>query len=197
MKIKIIFLLLILSATTIIYGCTKNGNVKNPKESKGLACRLENAAYDDKTRTILVDFILKNKSQAPIRLYERWNSCGASQWSLTVIDKVKRQYKFTNPQDVWTKNYPSVLEIRPDSEFILHCKLILEQSRNVSCSSEGEMSLFTQTPYVRISKKPIRLYGTFASNQMGTKINESLPAPTSLRSPNWSGVITTDIIDLK
>jgi hypothetical protein len=61
-------------------------------------------------RDVVVRFTLTNKSDLPVKIFKRWCSWGAYAWSF-VVDAGGKKFRLTNPQMIWTRNYPASIEI--------------------------------------------------------------------------------------
>jgi hypothetical protein len=71
-----------------------------------LSAELRNArALRGVNPAILVDFVLKNHSKQSIELVRRWNSWGAQQWRIEVMDARGTKYVVTNPIQMWARNF--------------------------------------------------------------------------------------------
>jgi hypothetical protein len=92
--------------------------------SPELVASLENVRVTSgKVPNIEADFVLTNVGKRTISLAERWNSCGAYQWSFTVADTNGRILTFNNPQFAWYMNALSVFTILPGKSFQMKCYL--------------------------------------------------------------------------
>lgn len=93
-----------------------------PEELAGLKASLRDAKLG--ADGIYVTFILRNVGSQPVHVFERWNSWGADQWAIELEERSGTRVLALNPQQVWTKNYPSALKIEPGQEHRMVCVVL-------------------------------------------------------------------------
>lgn len=162
-----------------------------------LTAKLENVGFmKDGGETIEADFVLKNGSQWPVRLAERWNSWGAGQWTFQMTNADGSVVEWRNPQMGWLRNHLTVATIPPGGELRLKCLLLWHQPR-----SRYEESTFVPTEKSARLLLPVKLRGVFAA-----KLEKVVPAnPPALHVPvdrevvstNWEGTIQTPEVVLE
>lgn len=159
----------------------------------GLSARLGNAAVG-KDESIELDFVLRNRSDAKIVLAERWNSWGAYQWTLRVVDAKGAEFVLRNPQLDWYRNGFTTFTIEPSDRHITRCRL-----DNTSWKKpEGPIELFSEVDAsVGASDRrrqnswafPVSITGVFSAPK------ENL-ADGKKAGSNWAGTITTNAVQV-
>ncbi|MBI4954091.1 MAG: hypothetical protein HY908_18855 [Myxococcales bacterium] len=124
-------------------------------EHDGLAVSLAHPARASSGAGFTVDFVLRNVGTKAILVYERWNSWGAYQWQLELEDAAGQRVLAVNPQQDWTKNFPSALAIDPGKEHVLACIVVPKPPTDWQ---PGAQYFVTSAPFAL----PVRVRALFA-----------------------------------
>jgi len=129
---------------------------------------------DDKN--ILVELEIENTSSIDAKIFERWNSWGAFQWSFIVIID-EQSYIMKNPKGLWTRNHPSTFTMKPGEKLIVKCLLEAagykdNHGENIKGYNPREDWAFTSFPYAALNdlsdpefKPPILIIASFTPNE--------------------------------
>jgi hypothetical protein len=158
--------------------------------SPGLSARLTNATVRG-DNIIELDFVLFNSSSTPIRLAERGNSWGASQWQFRIVDAKGTAYELKHPPIIWHANALTTFIIRPSEEQVTRCSL----DTGTTSFSEGSTAFYTlphegyalpgelQSSRTNGWVFPVAVTGTFSASK--NKVTGAKEETT------WEGTITT------
>lgn len=126
-----------------------------PEELGGLKATLISAKVG--ADGISVTFVLRNVGSKPLHVFERWNSWGADQWTIEVEEAAGNRVIALNPQQAWTKNFPSALKIEPGEEHRMLCVILPAEPE----FWKSQVDYFVPRPPVPAFTAPTRVRGVF------------------------------------
>jgi hypothetical protein len=165
------------------------GEQRLSQREQVLSAEIQNARVLSDQATITFDFVITNNSPKPVSFAERWNGFGADQWTIQLVNSDGSKFTFSNPQDIWYKNYLTVVTIEPTKQHRSQFKLTLGHPNTIAeCEDTFAVSRQGFTEPKAYFSFPLQIVGIFAASEL----HEDHDVAT-----NWTGEIRTKEIEIK
>lgn len=162
-----------------------------PAEAAGLRASLRDPVRSPDGSGFSVSFVLTNTTDAPIPVFQRWNSWGAYQWKIAIEDAKGQRVVAVNPQQAWTRNAPTAVFVEPHAELVL-TSLVQAEPPNDMRPGVDRFTTGTRVGF------PLRVRGLFAcerNDEPGLRVGAG--QRTIATSDLWVGAIASPWIDVR